>query len=120
MKLIHLVWMFLALLLMGAAVCHAVPVAPPVPITATWTYAGDTVELAGFRLYRGNTLVCDIPDKAARMADCTDAVPYGDQNSYHMTAYNLEGVEGGVSAPFVLPNHAKIPGVTGWGSVKKK
>ena len=108
MKLIHAVWMFLAVLLMGAILCYA---AIPVQIQPTWTYPSGVPEVAGFRLYRGAIPICKVDDPAARTMTCSDTLGYG-LFPYTMTAYTADGVESAASAPFGLKVLPPAPGLT--------
>lgn len=60
-----------------------------------WEYTGTAPGLAGFRLYQNGRQVCEVPNPAARQADCLDYVDNGKVRLW-VTAYDQAGVE---SAP---------------------
>ena len=95
-------------------------ISPPQILEVTWSYTDDITELAGFRFYRDGALVCDINNPSARTANCTDSIPYGVDNNYFIAAYNLEGIEGALSDPFVFAYHARIPGRASLSTINKK
>ena len=84
-------------------------------ISVTWDYAGDTTDLAGFRLYQdgGVTPVCEVVSPAARDMLCT--VTFSDAAAqFTMTAIDVYGVESDLSAsvsvdtPLLITNQAPI------------
>lgn len=90
-----------------------------VPITVTWTYSGDRSILGGFNLYLAGTKVCTTTDPQATGLTCSAPLVLR-TNSFTMTAFNREGVESGVSVPFVLQNHDPVPDIpTGLNVIKK-
>lgn len=57
-----------------------------------WDYPGSP-DLAGFRFYQDGALICDIPDPAARQADCQAYIDNAPQVQFWMSAYDQTGAE---------------------------
>ena len=68
-----------------------------------WDYTGTDPDLAGFKLYQNNRVVCEIANPAARQADCLTYVDNGTVQ-LRVTAYNLAGGESNTSAALTFDN----------------
>ena len=109
----------LAFIVLAILTANLVNAATPTTITCTWTYSGDRATLGGFNVYLGSNKVCTTTDPQATGLTCSVLLTVG-ANTFNMTAFNREGVEGGISAPFILQNHDPVPGIpTGLNVIKK-
>ncbi|NOX80936.1 MAG: PKD domain-containing protein [Deltaproteobacteria bacterium] len=68
-------------------------------IHVEWQYQHNGDNLAGFRLYHGNNLACEIADPDATSMDCSVDVPDG-ESLFTLTSYFKDGTESPPSAPF--------------------
>ena len=73
-------------------------IAQPRLIHVEWQYP-DVENVAGYRLYSANNLVCEAADPDAVSMDCTVDVPDGEA-FFTLTAYFLDGSESPPSEPF--------------------
>ena len=77
-----------------------------------WDYTGSDPDLAGFKLYQNNRVVCKINNPAARQADCLTYVDNGTVE-LRVTAYNLSEVESNTSAALTFDTNGLFPEANG-------
>ncbi|MCU7918813.1 MAG: tandem-95 repeat protein [Candidatus Thiodiazotropha sp. (ex Epidulcina cf. delphinae)] len=70
-------------------------------IQLDWDYPAGDADLAGFRLYQNDRMVCEIADPGARQSDCYTHIDNGTVQLW-MTAYDQFGVETTISEVFTF------------------
>jgi PKD repeat protein len=90
----------ISLFLVAALMFAIEALASPRHVTAVWEYPA-IENIAGFRLYRENNLVCSTSDSGATSMNCTiDAVD--GESLFTMTAFFSDGTESAHSEPLVF------------------
>lgn len=87
------------LILLSILILPVLALATPRVIHVEWQYQNNDNNLAGFRLYHGNSLACATADPNATSMDCSVDVPDG-KSLFTLTSYFKDGTESPPSAPF--------------------
>jgi PKD repeat protein len=78
------------------AVASVVVIPPQQTITYSWDYTADTTNLAGFKLYRNDVVICETSDKNARTLTCKAPIIDGPL-TFALRAVDTSGAETALS-----------------------